>query len=44
MTNITLVFSSGELAHEYEEKRISMLKTQEDTTTTYHKKKVRILE
>ncbi|KAI6660208.1 Structural maintenance of chromosomes protein 1A-like [Oopsacas minuta] len=35
---------SGELAHDYEEKRLSMLKTQEETTSTYHKKKAILTE
>ena len=32
-------YRSGELAHEFEEKKAQMIKAQEDTTFTYHKKK-----
>ena len=38
-TCVNMLYRSGELAQEFEEKKAMMAKTQEDTTFTYHKKK-----
>ena len=42
MNGVLLCDRSGELASDYEEKKVAMLKTQEETNFSYHKKKVRI--
>ena len=40
MTCIIISFSSGALAEDYEKKKQAMVKAEEDTTFSLHKKKV----